>query len=245
MPGGLQAHLTQVLSKSRLKDLRRNLRRLEEQGEVRFERAEEPRLVSRRFEQFLKLEHSGWKGNTGTSFLAQERSAAFARRAFSAAQHGLVSIDSLLVDDVPIAMSVNLRSRDVAFAAKCAYDEDYRRFSPGLILEYLVIEAFYADERTAAMDACTTTEGHVISGLWNDSVPMGTVIVGPDDWRTRMLATLVSQAHAGRMHLKSALRHLPLRRWAERVQEASRNHHFVPWTAGISAALTMAALYAD
>ena len=246
MQGGLEEHLTQVITKSRLKDIRRNLRRLEEQGDVAFEQAREPDLVARRFDQFLAMEHAGWKGDTGTSFLAHEESANFARAAFSAhVQAGLVSIDSLLLDGKPIAMSVNLRARDVAFAAKCAYDENYRRFSPGLVLEYLVIEAFYADEQTAAMDACTMAEGHVISGFWNDSLPMGTLIVGPDDWRTDTLAAIVEQTHTGRERLKRALRHLPLRRWAERVQDVSKRHQYVHWTAGLSAALTVAALYAE
>lgn len=109
--GGLDAHRECVLRKRRLKDIKRNLRRLGDLGALRFERAKEPGLVARRLEQFLALENAGWKGETGTAFLAKREDAAFARAAFAPREAGkrLVTIDSLLLDEVPIAMSLNLR----------------------------------------------------------------------------------------------------------------------------------------
>ena len=64
-----------------------------------------------------------------------------------------------------------MRARDTAFTPKCTYDEDYRRFSPGFLLEYFVIEAFYAGDGASEMDACTTSDGHVIAGFWNGAKP--------------------------------------------------------------------------
>jgi CelD/BcsL family acetyltransferase involved in cellulose biosynthesis len=157
------------LSKSRLKDLKRNLRRLGEQGSVAFERAVAPALIDERLEQFLALEASGWKGKARTAFLSKEKHAAFARRAFGGSAHtaGRLAIDSLLLDGRPLAISLNIvGGENIAFTPKCAFDEHWRSYSPGLLLEYFVIQAFYEQKAFAAMDSATTMEGHVIAGLW-------------------------------------------------------------------------------
>ena len=249
LPGGLDHHLGSVLSKSRLKDLQRTLRRLRELGTVRFERAREPALVGRRFEQFLTMENAGWKGESGTAILARGRDAHFARAAL-APRHGapdMVSIDALLLDERPIALSVNMQAREATFTPKCTYDEAYRRFSPGFVLEYLVIEAFYQDDGATEMDACTTSDGHVISGFWNEAKPIGTLIVGPDSWQTHLLARSAQATHAARLRLKHALRRLPLRRWSKSLAAARRPDvgWQVPWAAALATAITVAAMYAE
>ena len=249
LAGGLDHHLSSVLPKGRLKDLQRNLRRLRELGTLRFERAREPALVRRRFEQFLALENAGWKGDSGTAILARGGDADFARAAL-APRHdapGMVSIDALLLDERPIALSVNMQARAAMFTPKCTYDEAYRRFSPGFVLEYLVIEAFYQDDGATEMDACTTSDGHVISGFWNEAKAIGTLVVGPDSWQTHLLARSAQATHAARERLKRALRRLPLRRWSKRLAAARQPQvgWQVPWAAALATAITVAALYAE
>lgn len=189
---GFEHHVETVLGRKRAKEIQRALRRLREMGELTFERATEPRTVHERVEQFLALEHSGWKGAQGTSFLSRPDHARFARHAYGggAGGMGLASVDSLLLDGLPIAMSVNIGRGGAVFTPKCAFDETYRRFGPGLVLEYLVIEAFYADETVSQMDASTTADNHVVAGLWNASKPMGTLVLGPHGLRTRLLAKI-------------------------------------------------------
>jgi hypothetical protein len=99
-----------------------------------------------------------------------------------------------------------LRAASTLFTPKCAFDEKYRKFGPGLILEYKVIEAFYADESFDTMNAATTVDGHVISDFWNGERTMGTLIVGPTGWRTRLLAQIESAHHDARKFAKSLLR---------------------------------------
>jgi CelD/BcsL family acetyltransferase involved in cellulose biosynthesis len=225
LEGGVASHIQSVVPKRRLKDIERNIRRLEHLGDLLFERAREPGLITARLEQFLELENSGWKGISGSAFLSNEEHSAFARSAFGSRDDGgnIVTIDSLLLDGNPIAVSLNLQVRDTAFTPKCAYDEDYRRYSPGLVLEYLVIKAFYEDEAALEMDAATTREGHVISGLWNGSKDMATLVIGPDDWRPRATAGFLEIVHAAREFGKTAFaatpasgnrKPLPARAWA-------------------------------
>lgn len=188
LPNGFEGHVQNVISRRRAKGIQRTLRRLEEQGEVRFERASEPGLVRQRVEEFLAMEHAGWKGEAGTSFLSEPEHAQFLRDVV--ADNATVSTDSLLLDGRAIAVNINLLEGDMAFTPKCAFDERFRKFSPGLALEYLVIEAFYTWDGVSCMDATTTADGHLIQGLWNEAVPMGTMLVGPPGLLTQFCAQL-------------------------------------------------------
>ncbi len=188
--GSAAAHNTQIIKKSRVKDIERNLRRLRETGVVDFERADEPELVKQRLEQFLALEQAGWKGQKGTALLSKDRDAAFARMAYGGRDggSGATVVDSLLLDGAPIAMSINMSNGATLFTLKCAYDENYRKFSPGLVLEYLVVEEFFTSGAFAEMDASTTMDGHIIQEFWDGDKPMASVIIGPDDVRLDLLA---------------------------------------------------------
>lgn len=199
LPGGFGAHVETIIGRKRAKTLERGLRGLEAIGAVRFERATDPDLVARRIEDFLRIEHSGWKGARGTSFLARPADAAFARRAFAYGRPGFIKVDSLLLDEVPIAVSINIDNGGTLFTPKCAYDETYRRHAPGLVLEYLVIKEFYDSGDHDLMDASTTADGHVIAGLWTDTRPMGTLIIGPKGHGTRSIALAeTAKSHARR-----------------------------------------------
>lgn len=177
--GGFQAHLNQVFGRSRKKELERCMRRLREQGALRFERASTPDTVRSSLGEFLVLENAGWKGRAGTSFLTCGDDASFARAVLTndGAGYGAI-IDTLFLNDRPIAMSVNITSGSILFTPKCTYCELMRSYAPGLVLEYLIIEHFYRDSTFIHMDAATLADGHVIQGLWNETVPMGTLYVG-------------------------------------------------------------------
>ena len=202
--GGFDSHVAAVISKSRARDIQRTLRRLGELGTLRFERASAPDAVAARLEDYLTLEQAGWKGAGGTAFLSRPDHADFARLAFARDAGSLVSIDSLVLDEKPIALSINLQTGDTMFTPKCTYDEDYRRYSPGLALEYLVIEAFYTREDCREMDAATTVNGHVVAGLWNCAKPMGTLMVGPRHWTTSARVQVRQALREGKAALKAA-----------------------------------------
>jgi CelD/BcsL family acetyltransferase involved in cellulose biosynthesis len=225
---GFEAHLA-GMSRSRVRDIQRSIRRLEEQGALRFERARDPDLVAQRIEDFLAIEHGGWKGVGGTSFLSNPLHADFARMAFAGSDTERCSVDSLLLDGRPIAVSLNLQTGDTIFTPKCAYDEAWRKCCPGLVLEYFVMEAFYGED-CLEMDSATTVDGHVIAGLWNASKPMGTVLIGPRGVTTRALAFAQQQAVASREAVKAVLGGgklrgfaTAMRSWHQRMAVARHN----------------------
>lgn len=215
--GGLERHIAQALPKHRRKDIERRIRRLRELGDLRFERVREPTLVAKRLEQFLELENAGWKGSRGTAFLSKDDDAAFARDAFSPHQRDgcQVTIDTLLLDDKPLAFSINLRASNTAFTPKGAYDERFRRYSPGLVLDYLALSAFYEEPDMVDMDSATTQEDHVLCELWNDWKSMGMLLIGPEGWRLRSMAHFEACNHASREFIKKAVSIHQLWRWVK------------------------------
>lgn len=201
--GGFAAHVETVLDRKRLREIRRSLRRLEKLGELRFTRVTDPAEIAYRLEDFLVVEHAGWKGKGGTSFLSNPAHTQFLREAVIGNPDA--SIDCLLLDGVPIALSLNLAAAGILFTPKCAYDERYRRYSPGLLLEYFVIEAFYADDSLDQMDAATTVDGHVVGTFWNAQRAMGSVLIGRRGWQTSLLAFMTQARLAGRAGARQML----------------------------------------
>lgn len=208
LPGGFAQHQQDIIGKKRTKDVERNLRRLEKLGRLEFERASQSDKVSKRVEQFLEMEHASWKGRAGTSFLSKPGDAVYARGAYAPGWQsgGATLVDSLLLDGEPIAISVNLRAGRTLFTPKCAFDETYRKYGPGLALEYKVIERFYSDDAFDWMDAATTEDGHVISSFWNGAIAMGTLVLGPTAPAATMMAALDDIEYRARKRAKALLR---------------------------------------
>jgi len=203
LPGGFESHLETVLSKNRLKDVRRTMRRLQEVGTIVIEHVDDGPRLRKRLEDFLGLEHGGWKGELGTSFLSNSADAAFAREAYMAP---LAAMDSLLLDGEPIAMKLSIRTGDTAFTPKIAYDETHKKLGPGMALEYLLIEQFYRSGDPGAVDAAATAEGHSALNFFNAHKQMATLIVGRSAWQVRLLAWLFDTREKLKHKVKALLR---------------------------------------
>ncbi|MGA0596426.1 GNAT family N-acetyltransferase [Enterovirga sp. CN4-39] len=202
-----EEYLARSVAPKRLRELRRTQRRLSEQGAVAFRHVTEPGEFRAALEDFLRIEHSGWKGEAATAFLSQPETAAFARAAFAGriGDAPLASADVLSLDGTAIAVSLNLQVGRTSFAIKCAYDESLRRFSPGLVLELLVIEHLFASRFADEMDSCVTQAGHVIQDLWDDAVEVGTLALSaPGGLSSVPLVGLdLASAERNRLQLRS------------------------------------------
>lgn len=203
LPGGFEAHLETVLSKNRLKDVRRTMRRLQEVGTLALEHVTDRARLRRRLEDFLVLEHAGWKGEKGTSFLSRPADAEFARQAYVAP---FAAIDSLLLDGKPIAMKLSIGTGETAFTPKICYDESHKKLGPGMALEYLLIEAFYKDGQPHAVDAAATAEGHSALNFFNSQKQVATLVVGRSGWQVRLLAWLFEAREKFKRRIKALLK---------------------------------------
>jgi CelD/BcsL family acetyltransferase involved in cellulose biosynthesis len=137
LASGLDAkrYLELALSGASRKKLRQHRNRLSRRGALRSTCACDPASITDAVEQFLRLEVAGWKGKTGTALLCNACDAAFTRAAMLAlAREGCASIHALYLDGKPLSMQIVLRCGGAAFTWKTTYDENFRDFSPGMLL---------------------------------------------------------------------------------------------------------------
>jgi CelD/BcsL family acetyltransferase involved in cellulose biosynthesis len=148
------------------KEIRRLRARLEELGTVAFGALGTNDSVVTWTEDFLRLEASGWKGREGSAMTGHAATAAFFTEALAGA-HAQARLDilRLTLDAKPIAMLVNFLTAPGSFAFKIAFDEDYARFSPGVLIK---IENLKILERADILwtDSCAVEDHPMINSLW-------------------------------------------------------------------------------
>jgi len=171
--------LRDALGAKRLKELRRQRRRLAEHGAVRFEVARTREEVAAAIEIFLALEASGWKGKRGTALMQDDGDAAFIRRAAPAlAENGQCEIATLRAEiTTPVAAAIVLRHQDRAFYFKLGIDERFARFSPGVQLTLDLTRHLCADPAIATADSMASADHPMINPIWRGRFAIGDVLI--------------------------------------------------------------------
>jgi CelD/BcsL family acetyltransferase involved in cellulose biosynthesis len=159
-------HMQRHVSSNRRKGLARNRRRLEELGNVEHESHGFGEGLGRAVSAFLKIEASGWKGKRGTALACDQNTRKFAINAFTGEEaNSICRADVLTLNGAPIAVSLITLAGRTGFAVKASYDESYRSYAPGLLLETEVIRSFLSGNWASRLDSATAGT-HVIDSLW-------------------------------------------------------------------------------
>jgi len=163
---------------------RRTLRRLEEElgspVAVR-DRSQDPDAI----DDFLRIEASSWKGEAGTAFASSASDAAYLRQIATAFRNeGRLQVLELSADGgEPLAICCNLIAGKTIFWFKTAFDERYRRFSPGVELTYACREDFYKRGDLDLLDSCAAPDSALINRALPDRRELGTLVIGPSGVR--------------------------------------------------------------
>ena len=191
-----EAYLKQSLRPHHLRDFRRLKRRLGEKGKIEHVVARTADEIRLAVESFLTLEASGWKGRERTAMAIDRFRAAFAREAMDRlAEQDLCRIHSLTLDGKPIACLIVFVEAGVAYTWKTAYDENYAPFSPGTLLMMEVTEQHLDDPNIMMTDSCAVPDHPVMSRLWSERRPVGTMVVGLVPEADRAARQAASQLH--------------------------------------------------
>lgn len=167
------AYFEQNISAKKRKELRRQFARLAELGDLRFERLDDGEGLCRWIDDFLALEHSGWKGLAGSALLSNQATARLFREGLhGAARQGKLERLSLILDDEPIAMLVNFLTPPGAFSYKTAFDERFSRFSPGVLLQRENL-ALLDDPAFTWCDSCAAADHLMIDHVWRERRTVG------------------------------------------------------------------------
>jgi len=191
-----EAYLKQALKPHHLREFRRLKRRLSETGALEHRVARTADEIRLGVESFLTLEAAGWKGRERTAMAIDRFRAAFAREALHRlAEQDLCRVHSLVLDGKPIACLIVLVESGVAYTWKTAYDEAYAQFSPGTLLTIEVTKQHLDDPNIELTDSCAVPDHPVMSRLWTERKPIGTLVVGLTPDSDRHARQAASQLH--------------------------------------------------
>jgi len=165
--GDWQQYVVDSLTSHNRRELRRQRRRLADQGDITVRISEGTEFTDYWMEQFLRLEADGWKGKAGTAIgLDGTHRQFFHEITHAAAQRGQLMLLGLFLNNEPIAMKWNFRSGEGSFAFKIAYDESFAKFSPGVHLEIENIRLLHQQPDIRWMDSCAVPQHFMINRLW-------------------------------------------------------------------------------
>jgi CelD/BcsL family acetyltransferase involved in cellulose biosynthesis len=209
--GDRPRYVERALGKHRHKELCRQWRRLSETGAVLFATATEPAAIAAALEDFFALEASGWKGRAGTAATQHQDLRHFMRTAMQAlAADGKVAIDRILLDGHTIAATIMLRSGRCAWFWKIAYDEEFARFSPGVMLSAVLTSELVESTAIARTDSCATANHPMIDHLWRERLVLANRLIAVRPQApfsiVRHLEGLRSAAIAGAKRVRDGIR---------------------------------------
>jgi hypothetical protein len=128
--------------------------------------------------EFLALEAAGWKGEAGTAIARlPQASAYFDSLATQFAAADALQIDTLLLDDRPLAMGLLVESAGTRHFLKIAYDESQARHSPGRALTIAMLQADFAGTPPSFFDSGAGDGVDAGTYVWGERRAMGNAVI--------------------------------------------------------------------
>ncbi len=146
---------------------RRILKRINSDYKIRYV---ERQNVIPGISQYSDLEHRGWKGREGGSILSNEQ----VKNYYFEMAHNQCAADhvvfhELWANDKLIAISIRFKSGDCWFDVKTCYDENFKKYYPGKILELKNILSL-TGQSFSVIDSCTSSGNELINKLWPEQI---------------------------------------------------------------------------
>ncbi len=183
---------TEALPKKKRKEYRRLRKRLGEQGKLLSESAMADESIEPWIEQFLQLEAAGWKGNRGTAIASTAANTAFFREVLPhLSQRGELVFWRLTLDGKPIAMLFALISNDRAWLVKIAYDEQYQRYSPGVLIVLDATQWLLKHKQVSMVDSCAQPNHPMIDHIWRERLKLADIMISTPGTSPKKFAALI------------------------------------------------------
>ncbi len=193
------------ISQKRLKELHRQRARLSESGALVRETVTGEGIEAA-IETYLSLEAAGWKGRIGAAANVSGAGHFIAEAVTGLARQGKARVDFLKLDGMPVAATILLFSGDRAWFWKTAYDENYARFSPGVLLALELTETLGGDRSIALVDSCAVADHPMIDHLWRGRIEVADWIVPLADTHGATLALAAEKFHRAALRPLKSLR---------------------------------------
>ena len=152
--------------------------------------------LERWIDELLSLEAKGWKGRQKTAILNNARmESALTRALHSLAREGSLRFWKLSLNGEPVAMMFALVSGAQAWLGKIAYDENYARHSPGVLLILDVTKALFEEPGIRLVDSCAIPGHPMIDNIWRERIQMCDVLIGAPGMSPALFALMVGAEH--------------------------------------------------
>lgn len=153
------------------RDLKRNERQLRQLGNLEFRTQQD---LSLGLENYCRIEHKGWKGRARGSISSLESTKSYYLSLISTLNaHNKIQCFELVLNNQCIASSIRFISSNNIYEVKTSYDEGYKRYSPGKLLEIQLLNQL-SHESFELVDSCTQPDNTLINRLWPDQVTLHT-----------------------------------------------------------------------
>ncbi|WP_339742435.1 GNAT family N-acetyltransferase [uncultured Rubinisphaera sp.] len=160
------------------RDMQRRRRRLSDNGNVEFRILQNTGQLRYWQNSYLTLERMSWKGKNGTAIAQDDQATQFFLDVTSNAMElGMLQMLGLFLNNELIAVKCNLCSGEGSYSWKIAFDEQYSKFSPGVLLELENIEYFHNQTQLEWMDSCASEAHPMINRLWQDRIGMQSIYI--------------------------------------------------------------------
>ncbi len=191
-----ETYLKSAISSHHYREMRRQWRKLGEQGQLEYSVARQPEDVRLRMEEFLALEAKGWKGRKRSALINDRYHSAFAREAITnLAEIDAVRIHTIRLDGRAIASLIVFVMAGEAYTWKTAYDETFARWSPGKLLMMKLTEWHLDDANILRTDSCARADHLIMSRFWREREDMGTLVIGLASNTDRDVRQVAAQLH--------------------------------------------------
>ena len=202
-----ESYLRGAISGLALKEVRRKEKRLRERGRLVWRELEPGEDAAPWLRDFLELEASGWKGRGRSALACSEPEREFFVSAATAAHDlGQLMLLGLFLDDRPLALKCSFLAGAGGFAFKIAFDEAFRAFSPGFLLEIENVRRLHGRPDIRWMDSCAAAQHAMINRLWPGRRTMATVLFATGRAPGDLLVSLMPLLQWGRRKLTRAPR---------------------------------------
>ncbi len=130
------------------KEIRRKTKKLSELGTLHYSMIPAP-LKPEIFQEFLALEDKGWKGRKGSSILKRDQLFKLYSSLTTVKKECFRMVNfNLYLDKRLISSSLCFQSQDRFYVFKITYDEEFGKYSPGLLLRLYELEYCFKNNLT-------------------------------------------------------------------------------------------------
>ncbi len=177
-PTNPQNYSQKYVTGKRRQRLRKARERLSAMGEISFKQFTDASELPGAIEEFLALEHSGWKGNRGTSLSTKENERQFTLDAImDMAANQNASVFVMYLNDKPVSSLVLFKANRTYFPWKMSYDETLGKYSVGNLLLVHVNDWISEQDDYELLDSLAARNNVNALRYWPDRLKINSMVL--------------------------------------------------------------------